>query len=182
MMKPDKMIFLIISAFALIAVTGYATPTIDVGLILDSYNGAAADDDDFDHHNIGLFIEEDGRGNLGRVIQGGSPAANFGKGVIHEFVFQFNNVNSDFTNSYASDMEIFSVDNSGPLRNDGWTTAQYNSGNNLKPWQPLSSHSVTANCTHDTKPDDSLKSNLGNNFLEGAVDMELLADELSNME
>ncbi len=76
------------------------------------------------------------------------------------------------------------MDNSGPLRNDGWTTAQYNTSN--KPWQPLSISTtlatVSAYCIRDTKPDDSLKSNLGNNFLEGAVDMELLADELSNME
>ena len=65
-MKSSKTILLIISAFVLIAVTGYGTQAVDdgdpddgrnmAGLIPDLGNGA--DDNVFDLNNIGLFIDD----------------------------------------------------------------------------------------------------------------------------
>ncbi|MDM8523741.1 hypothetical protein QUF80_10255 [Desulfococcaceae bacterium HSG8] len=124
-MKPDKKIFLIISVFVLIAVTCYATPTIDLGLIFDSYNY-------FDHNNIGLFID-DHQLNPDHETQPVEP-----EGGTYEFVLRFNNATSENKATYTSDMEVFSLDNSS---------------NNSESWQYVSiasSSFVTAYC--DTKP------------------------------
>jgi len=141
---------------------------------------------------------EDGDGNPGRRIQKGNPVVTFGGDGTYEFVFQFNfpnsinNITQDFIDSaqnkatYTIDKKVFSMDDSGPLRNDGWPTAQYNSSYNLEPWQPLSIANtplaaVTASYTRDTNPSGNFKSNQANNFLEGAVDMDLLVAELSSL-
>ncbi len=161
-MKLRETIFLIISAFTLIAVTGYATPTIDDREVGDDY---------FDPNNIALFIDD-------RHSQGGSSAANFDGSGTYEFVFQFDNVTSDFEGSsenkatYASDAEVFSVDNSGPLQNDGWT--------NTHSTLSIANTSLATLAAY-SKPDDNFESNPENKFPEG-VDMNILAVELSKME
>jgi len=139
---------------------------------------------------------EYGDGIPGRQIQKGNPVVNFGGDGTYEFTFQFNspsssnNIPHTFIDSaenkatYKVEKKVFSVDNSGPLRNDGWPTAQYYSSNNLEPWQPLSIAStplaaVTAYYTRDTNPNDNLKSErgiqrYGQSFLE-AVEQQRLA-------
>ena len=156
-MKLDKAIFLIISVFTLIAVTGYATPTIDDREVGDDY---------FDPNNIALFIDD-------RHSQGGRSAANFDASGIHEFVFQFDiEGSSENKATYASDTKVFSVDNSGPLQNDGWTSTH----------STLSiANTSLATLTAYSKPDDNFKSDPENKFPEG-VDMNILAVELSKME
>jgi len=187
-MKPDKMIFLMfaarsnsgvqklsaavfcISIFTLIAVAGYATPTFNV-------EEEDLDGDYFNPNNIGLFIEDS------QLLQEVSPAPNIAG--TYEFIFRFDNATSDSTDSpenkgtYASDIKVFSTDNSGQLRNDGWTTDQHNSSNNSE--LGIASTFIDVYCNSDT-PSELSEGKSGNNFPEDAIDMELLATELSTME
>jgi len=124
-MKSDKTIFLVISVLALIAVTGYATPTID-----DRDVG-----DHFDHKNISLYIDDR------QILQGGGPAVNFG---TYEFVVQFNMAESKA--NYTSDIKIFSAKS---LQNDAW---KYNGSNNLS-IASTSFAILDAHCTRDKSPE-----------------------------
>ncbi len=136
-------------------------------------------------------------GNPGHKIQEGDLVVNFGGLDTYEFAFSFNspgsfnNITYDFRDSakkvtYTIDKKVFSVDNSGPLRNDGWPTAQYNSSYDLEPSQPLSIANnslaaVTADYTRDTHANGDYKSRLTGNFLESAVYIDFLLNSLSNI-
>ena len=148
-MKSNKKIFLIISAFALIAVTSYGTQASDdgklMGLTLDQGDGAGGNNVEL--NNIDLFIDdrlllqasqlflglahrEDSDDNAGRKRQAGNLAINFGQDAPHASFFKFSfsisykNINDGIGSAENKaispiDIGVFSVDNSGPFWDEG---------------------------------------------------------------
>ena len=207
-MKPNKTIFLIISAVFLIAITGYAKQIINdkslASLFPDQDN--EFDINDFILNNVSLFIDdrevikdsqrflasprgEDSSGSPGQKIQAGSWVMDFGRDGTYEFVFKFINKTHEFNGSteekasYTIDMEVFSTDNPNSVQINGLQAAQYNSSNNIEPWPPLNINStpfptVISDYTNDTNSNNNFKSNLANNSLESDVDVDRLVAKL----